>query len=618
MSSTATHSNRAGGGRGGCTSFRSGSNSKICSRKLQLAPMTNMFGLSKERPILDHHAKAHIPWNPADFMKSGGFHTDFIRISWNPADFTMKSGGFHHEIRQISWNPVKSGGFQVKSGRFHEIREIQRISPRYHLWNPPKIIKASVSAKTLQFDECRVGDFTLKSGGFQLWNLVDFTQISPVKSTQSYKSKCFSKNSSVWWMQGGGFHPWNPVDFTLENGGFHLWNLVDFTQISPVKSTQDYKSKCFSKNSSVWWMQGGGYDQGFHEIHQISPWEMVDFTHEIWQISPRFNLWNPPKIIKAIVSAKTLQFDECRGGGFHPWNPMDFTLKSGGFHPWNLADFTQIWPVKSTQNYKSKCFSENSSVWWVQGGGFHPRNLVDFTLKSGGFQPWNLVDFTQISPVKSTQNYKSKCFKQKLFSLMNAGWGLWPRISWNPPDFTMRNGGFHPWNLAISPRFHLWNPPKIIKAIVSAKTLQFDECRVGAMTKDFTHEIWWISPRFHLWNPPQIYKSKCFSKKLFSLMNAGWGLWPRISWNPPDFTWNLHKIHWISKLWAFAWWFHFSKDQSEEFLLKHLIGLLKVERPILDHHTKDHNLKSGRFHHKIWWISPEIWQISPWNPPRTL
>ena len=160
--------------------------------------------------------------------------------------------------------------------------EIWQISPRYHLWNPPKIIKASVSAKTLQFDECRVGDFTLKSGGF------------------------------------------------------HLWNLADFTQISPVKSTQNYKSKCFSKNSSVWWMQGGGYDQGFHEIHP-----------EIWWISP---------------------------------------MKSDRFHP----DFTcEIHP-----NYKSKCFSKNSSVWWMQGGGFHPRNPVDFTLKSDGFQPWNLVDFT--------------------------------------------------------------------------------------------------------------------------------------------------------------------------------------------------------------------------------
>ena len=192
------------------------------NRKTFARNCNSMFGLSKERPILDHHAKAHIPWNPADFMKSSGFHMDFIQISWNLADFrwnlvdfTMKSGGFHHEIWWISG-------------------EIQWIS-----WN--------------------LVDFR--------WNPVDFTQISPVKSTQNYKSKCFSKNSSVWWMQGGGFHPWNPMDF----------------------------------------------------------------THEIWQISPRFDLWNPPKIIKASVLAKTLQFDECRVG--------DFTLEIWWISPWNLVDF---------------------------------------------------------------------------------------------------------------------------------------------------------------------------------------------------------------------------------------------------------------------------------------
>ena len=172
---------------------------------------------------------------------------------------------------------------------------------------------------------------------------------------------------------------WNPPDFTLKSGRFDLWNPVDFTQISPVKSTQNYKSKCFSKNSSVWWMQGGG----FH------PWNPLDFTHEIWQISPRFDLWNPPKIIKGSVLAKTLQFDECRVG--------DFTLEIQWISPWDLVDF-------------------NHEIW------------------------------------------------------------------------------------QISPRFDLWNPPKIIKASVSAKTLQFDEYRVGAMTKDFMKstrfhpEIWWILP----------------------------------------------------------------------------------------------------------------------------
>ena len=140
---------------------------------------------------------------------------------------------------------------------------------------------------------------------------------------------------------------WNPPDFTLKSGGFHLWNPAEFTQISSLKSTQNYKSKCFSKNSSVWWMQGGGYDQGFHEIHQISPWNLVDFTCEIQQSSPRFHLWNPPKIIKASVSAKTLQFDECKVGAMtkdfmkSAWNLPDFT--------WNLPDF-----MKSTR-FHMKC-----------------------------------------------------------------------------------------------------------------------------------------------------------------------------------------------------------------------------------------------------------------------
>ena len=293
------------------------------------------------------------PWTPADFtMKSSGFH----EIQWKSVK-SVNSDGFHREIREI-WqiSPVKIWRISpMKSGGFHEIWQIS-----WNLWNT-----------------WNLADFTLKSSRFHPWNLADFTQISPVKSTQNYKSKCFSKNSSVWWMQGGGFHPWNPPDFhpeiwwisPVKSGRFHLWNPPKIIKASVSAKTL-----------------------------QFDEWRVGDFTLEIHQIftlkSGGFHLWNladftceiHPKIIKASVSAKTLQFDECRVG--------DFTLKSGGFHPWNLADFTQISPMKSIQNYKSKCFSKNSSVWWMQGGGFHPRNPVDFTLKSGGFQPWNLVDFT--------------------------------------------------------------------------------------------------------------------------------------------------------------------------------------------------------------------------------
>ena len=72
-------------------------------------------------------------------------------------------------------------------------------------------------------------------------------------------------------------------------------------------------------------MQGGGYDQGFHEIHQISPMKLADFT----QISPV----KSTQIIKASVSAKTLQFDECRVGAM----TKDF-MKSSRFHP-------EIWQI---------------------------------------------------------------------------------------------------------------------------------------------------------------------------------------------------------------------------------------------------------------------------------
>ena len=44
----------------------------------------------------ENTAFSGIPWNPADFMKSGEFHEIQQISSWNLADFI-------HEIRQISW-----------------------------------------------------------------------------------------------------------------------------------------------------------------------------------------------------------------------------------------------------------------------------------------------------------------------------------------------------------------------------------------------------------------------------------------------------------------------------------------------------------------------------------
>ena len=50
--------------------------------------------------------------------------------------------------------------------------------------------------------------------------------------------------------------------FHVKSGGF-----------SPEIHPKPYKIRCFNKNSSVWGLQGGGYDTGFHEIlcHSPSP-----------------------------------------------------------------------------------------------------------------------------------------------------------------------------------------------------------------------------------------------------------------------------------------------------------------------------------------------------------
>ena len=68
----------------------------------------DLIGLSFERPILDHHAKAHIHEirriSYGFQVKSGRFHTDFMKSGGFCTDFT-------HEIHQISH--MKSTGFQV-------------------------------------------------------------------------------------------------------------------------------------------------------------------------------------------------------------------------------------------------------------------------------------------------------------------------------------------------------------------------------------------------------------------------------------------------------------------------------------------------------------------------
>ena len=454
-------------------------------------------------------------------VKSGRFHPDFtceIHPNYKSKCFSKNSS--------VWW--MKGGGYDQG---FHEIHpEIWWISPRFHLWNPPKIIKASVSAKTLQFDECRVGAMTkdfMKSAGFHMkstWNPLDF-KIMRFCMMIKYRSFVFQKTNqksfcwNIWFYKvWGGFH--------LKSTRFHeIWqisceikrplarNCNPMIGLSIERPILDHHPKAHIHE--IWWiswnladftMKSGGFH---HEIWQISPWNLVDFTmksmkssgfhHEIQQIS-----WNP-------------------------WNPVDFTMKSGGFHEIRqisgeircfrnqMQMFQQklFWLVfrKSKDLYliiiQKLTFNEIwqisygfHEIWWILYG-FHEIQWISWNLADFIWISWNLADFIWISP-------------------------------WNLVDFTMKSSGFHEiheiWQISseiqwISPRYHLWNPPKIIKASVSAKTLQFDECRVGDFTLeiwwispwnlvDFNHEIWWISPRFHLWNPPKIIKASVSAKTL--------------------------------------------------------------------------------------------------------
>ena len=108
-------------------------------------PGPYMFGLSIERPILDHHPKAHVheirrisPWNRADFtmksVKSSRFHHEIWRISGEIRCFRNQMQMFQ---QKLFWFYKVWGGFHLKSAGFHEIcwisPEIRRISYGFHV-----------------------------------------------------------------------------------------------------------------------------------------------------------------------------------------------------------------------------------------------------------------------------------------------------------------------------------------------------------------------------------------------------------------------------------------------------------------------------------------------------
>ena len=86
--------------------------------------------------------------------------------------------------------------------------------------------------------------------------------------------------------------------------------------------------------------------------------------------------------------------------------------------------------------------------------------------------------------------------------------------TWNPPDF-MKSG----W-------FQVKSTQNLVKAGVSTKTIQFDECKRGAMTLDFM-KSGVIAPSMH---PP--------NWRVFVETSDFIRLWVDFTWNPLNFTWN--------------------------------------------------------------------------------
>ena len=109
-----------------------------------------MIGLSKERPILDHHAKAHIyeirqisgeiQWISYEFqVKSGRFCMDF---RWNPPDFVRISKGqlpgmvspmFYYSVQNIVNNNTKEHHTKKHCNRHSTIshRKTFNRTPQY-------------------------------------------------------------------------------------------------------------------------------------------------------------------------------------------------------------------------------------------------------------------------------------------------------------------------------------------------------------------------------------------------------------------------------------------------------------------------------------------------------
>ena len=162
-------------------------------------------------------------------------------------------------------------------------------------------------------------------------------------------------------MKSCGFHAWNLADYMVRTYGCipnepKIQHSVVDLVLSCISVLVLIKNTGFSGrpwNPAVFMMISGSFSDEKYSIKWISPWNLADFMHEIWQISCpeiwRISYiwqisWNPPDFrheiwrISCLKSARISYANLCRHSG-----PMKSrwisSMKSGGFHPWNQADF---------------------------------------------------------------------------------------------------------------------------------------------------------------------------------------------------------------------------------------------------------------------------------------
>ena len=221
---------------------------------------------------------------------------------------------------------MKSGGFHVKSSRFHEI-----------LGHSPH--PAFIKLNSFCWNTCFY-NFGWISQVISGWTLLDFTgEIlghSPHLAFIKLKSFCWNTCFYNFGWISQVISGWNPLDFTGQICQISGWTLLDFTgEIlghSPYPAFIKLNSFCWN---TCFYNLGGFHRWNLGEICQISQVKSPTLHSSNWR-----------------VFAETLAF-----------------IILGGFHRWYLGEICQISQVKSAgfHGFHEICWISRISWMWAFG-----------------------------------------------------------------------------------------------------------------------------------------------------------------------------------------------------------------------------------------------------------